>query len=189
MVFDAMLIALFVVLSLLNVRIGNVFKIGFSSFATIVAAVLLGPADGFIVGFAGEFLEQMLTYGLTPTTILYLLGPGARGLVLGAMLIAFSKGRTPLQTALDKKHPQILVSALLLSSFAQTVLNTLANYVDSKLYGWYSFEVVFGSFLARTVLGFLQTFVFAGLAIAVLHALRNSKLVPFPQPKKTSATV
>lgn len=180
MVFDAMLVALFVVLSFLNVRIGNVFKIGLSSFATIMAAILLGPVDGFLVGCIGEFLEQLLTYGLTPTTVLYLIGPGARGLVLGLVLLLFAHGTSAYITALDRKRPYALGTALILSSFAQTMLNTLANYVDSKLFGWYSPEIVFGSLAARTIVGFAQTFVFAGLAVTVLHALRNSRFIPYP---------
>ena len=186
MVFDAMLIALFVVLSFLNVRIGNVFKIGFSSFATIVAAILLGPVDGFLVGFAGEFLEQILTYGLTPTTILYMIGPGARGLVLGLVLLLFSRDSVPYLTALDRKRPYIPAAALLLSSFAQTMLNTLANYVDARMFGWYSPEIIFGSMAARIVVGFAQTFIFAGLAITVLHVLRNSHFIPYPVQGKTT---
>lgn len=184
MVFDAVLIALFVVLSFLNVRIGNVFKIGFSGFATIMAAILLGPADGFLVGFIGEFLEQLLTYGLTPTTILYMIGPGMRGLVLGLVLLLFARGMTPYQAALDRKRPYVLIIALVLSSLTQTLLNTLANYVDSKMFGWYSPEIIFGSLTARIFVGIAQTFVFAGLAVAVLHALRNARFMPYPASVK-----
>ena len=119
-------------------------------------------------------------FWLTPTTVLYLIGPGARGLVLGLVLLLFAHGTSAYITALDRKRPYALGTALILSSFAQTMLNTLANYVDSKLFGWYSPEIVFGSLAARTIVGFAQTFVFAGLAVTVLHALRNSRFIPYP---------
>ena len=58
-------------------------KITVDSLPILVAALLLGPLDGLAVGLIGSFLNQMLTYGLTVTTVLWILPAGIRGLVVG----------------------------------------------------------------------------------------------------------
>ena len=47
------------------------------------AALLFGPVDAVIVAMVGEFFKQLLTYGVTYTTVLYLIPPALRGLVVG----------------------------------------------------------------------------------------------------------
>ena len=60
-------------------------KLTFASLPGILAAMLFGPIDGFIVGFLGAFLEQMLHFGFTPTTLLWILPPAIRGLLIGQL--------------------------------------------------------------------------------------------------------
>ena len=59
LVIDALLVALFFVLSMFAVEIAGV-KITFVSLPTVVCALLYGPVDACIVGLLGAFLEQML---------------------------------------------------------------------------------------------------------------------------------
>lgn len=82
MVTVAMLIAMYVVLSLFSINLGNM-KITLDSLPIIVGAALLGPLDGFLIGFFGSFLNQLLTFGLTPTTILWVIPAAVRGLLIG----------------------------------------------------------------------------------------------------------
>ena len=67
---DAMLAAMYVCLSYVSLSIGNSMKITLDSLPILVAALLLGPLDGLAVGLTGSFLSQLLTYGLSATTIL-----------------------------------------------------------------------------------------------------------------------
>ena len=96
LVLNAVLIALYVVLSFLKIPIGNLLRVNMASFAVVVSAVAFSPIDGLWVGFLGEFLAQILgPYGLTPTTVLWALPEGARGLLLGfAMVLLLKKGLT-----------------------------------------------------------------------------------------------
>ena len=54
----AMLIAMYVVLSLFSINLGNM-KITLDSLPIIVGAALLGPLDGFLIGFFGSFLNHV----------------------------------------------------------------------------------------------------------------------------------
>ena len=89
-VIDALLISLFFVLSLFSVEIGGV-KITFVSLPTVVCAMLYDPVDACIVGFLGAFLEQMMKYGFTATTLLWLVPAAIRGLVIGLGVVLFRK--------------------------------------------------------------------------------------------------
>ena len=61
----------------------EILKITLDSLPIIVGAALLGPLDGFLIGFFGSFLNQLLTFGLTPTTIIWVLPAAIRGLLIG----------------------------------------------------------------------------------------------------------
>ena len=45
--------------------------------------MLYGPVGGLLVGLLGAFMGQLLTYGVTATTILWILPQAARGLLVG----------------------------------------------------------------------------------------------------------
>lgn len=49
----------------------------------LLEQLYLGPLDGFLIGFFGSFLNQLLTFGLTPTTILWVIPAAVRGLLIG----------------------------------------------------------------------------------------------------------
>ena len=70
----AMMIAIYIVLSILTpIRIIN-FKFTFEAFPILVAGLLMGPIDGMITGAVGSFIYQLFFsgYGITPTTILWI---------------------------------------------------------------------------------------------------------------------
>lgn len=60
--------ALYFVMSLLTIRAGNI-RISFASLVTVVMAYLCGPTMAAISVFIGEFLGQLLNYGIGVTTI------------------------------------------------------------------------------------------------------------------------
>ena len=76
----SVLAALYVPLSIfVAVQMGNV-RISFGSLPVVVSALLLGPVEAVAVAMVGEFFKQLLTYGITATTVLYLIPPAPAGI-------------------------------------------------------------------------------------------------------------
>lgn len=68
----AILIAVYVLLSMtLVIRTGN-WKLTFVALPVIIASLSLGTGSGCAVALIGEFLSQMLTFGLMHTTIIWI---------------------------------------------------------------------------------------------------------------------
>ena len=162
MVTVAMLIAMYVVLSLFSINLGNM-KITLDSLPIIVGAALLGPLDGFLIGFFGSFLNQLLTFGLTPTTILWVIPAAVRGLLIGLYAKHCHFDMSFLQIQL------ITISTALIV----TVLNTGTLYLDSKIYGYYSFAFVFGAVIPRIFTGILTAFVFGSILPYIVKPVKR----------------
>lgn len=157
---DGILIALFFLLSMLSIEIGGV-KLTFDAFPVLIAAVLFGPVDGFLVGLLGAFLEQMVHFGFTATTALWILPPAIRGLVLG-----FGLRRA--------KLPSIRYFAVnLLAALVVSCGNTAVFYLDSKLFGYYQYALIFGVFFLRIASSLLIGALLAAIALPVFHALKK----------------
>lgn len=175
LVLDAVLIALYVLLGLFKIPIGNMLRINLASFAVIICAVSFGPVDGLIVGFLGEFLSQVLgPYGMTPTTALWALPEAFRGLSLGLVMLALRKG---LLTKRSVKYFVWYLIACVVTGVAASLLNTWALYVDSKMFGYYSYYMVFGVLLVRLSLAVGMSGLFGYVALPIVSALRRNKLI------------
>lgn len=154
----AMLIAVYTVLSTYaSVSLGNI-RFTFEALPVLLAAALYGPAPAVTVGALGSFLNQLLTYGLTPTTLLWILPHAAGGAVAGLMC---RKGRP-------------LILAACASALTVTLLNTLAMYVDSRMYGYYSAYYVFGALLYRLLGGIVTGMLFSQLLPPVLRRVSRA---------------
>lgn len=162
LVLDAMLVAMYVLLSLFSIPLGNM-KITLEALPVLVGALLFGPIDGLLVGFMGSLLNQMLTYGFTVTTLLWVLPHAASGLAVG--LYAKRRG-----FALDYRRVILITIA---SALLVTALNTLAMYVDSKIFGYFSVAFVFGALGLRILAGILTAVAFTAILPTLLHAVRR----------------
>ena len=171
---DAMLIALYVLLGFAKIPIGNILRINLASFAVVVCAVAFSPIDGFVVGFMGEFLSQILgPYGMTPTTALWALPEAARGLSLGLiMMLCFKK-----QPITDGKPLFWFLVASVATGILASLLNTFALYVDSKMFGYYSEYMVFGVLLVRLGIAVAMSGAFGYITRFIVSALRRNKFV------------
>lgn len=178
LVLDAVLVALYVVLGFVKIPIGNMLRINFAAFAVVICAVAFSPIDGLVVGFLGEFLSQILgPYGLTPTTLLWALPLGVQGLLLGlAMVLLARKGFTPGNMKQSKAFIWYLV-ACVIAGLVSSLLNTLALYVDSKMYGYYNYYMVFGVLLVRLGLSAVMSIMFGTITLPVVSALRRNKII------------
>ena len=161
----AMLIAVYSVLSFLTpIKLAN-FKFTFEAFPILVASLLLGPVDGLIVGGVGSFIYQLLFsgYGITATTILWIIPHAISGFVVGL----YAKSRK--QNLNFKK----IVFISIISSLLVTILNVLALYIDSKIYGYYSFALVFGNLLFKIIAGIMLAIVYSGVLPKLINFLKK----------------
>ena len=158
---DAMLAAMFVVLSLFSINLPGM-KITLDSLPILVGAALLGPIDGLAVGLIGSFLNQMITYGFTATTLLWIIPAGLRGLLVGLYAKRHGFDMTLRQTVF------ITVATALLT----TALNTLVLYIDSWVYG-YSYAATLPAVVLRILAGILTAVLFSLILPTILKVLRR----------------
>ncbi len=173
---DAVLIAMFFGLSLLSVQLGGI-KITFASLPTIICAMLFGPIDGFLVGFLGAFLEQMLKFGFTATTMLWILPPAIRGLFIGLCAVLLRKHMS-VDSILQTKRPYVYFIFCILSGIIVSTLNTLVFYVDAKIYHYYEYHMIFGVFWIRIASGIVSSLLMALVALPVVAALKRANFIP-----------
>ncbi len=138
---DAMLAAMCAVLGYLSLNFGNL-KFTFESFPVHIGALLFGPADGMIIGGAGTLIYQLLQYGVTVTTPLWILPYVLCGLCTGWCA---KKGGFSLGT----RQTLLLV---VLNELMITALNTVALYIDSKIFHYYTPSFITGVLGLRLVI-------------------------------------
>lgn len=172
---NAVMIALYFALSMLAIPMGGL-KLTFEHLPIIITALLFGPLDALLVGGLGELINQMMTYGFTPTTILWMTPAMFRGLSmgLGARFLGKYMG---LNALLEKKAPVAFMAACVISGLICSTLNTFTLYVDSKMFGYYSYAMVFGVFWIRMAASAVSSVVMAIAAKPVVVALRKAKIV------------
>ena len=164
MVTIAMLIAVYVVLSLVGTLNLWWIRISVDSLPIILGALLYGPVGGLLVGLLGSLMNQLITYGLTATTVLWVIPAAARGLMIGA----YAK----------KCHFELsgakIVGVLCVTAVVVTALNTGAMYLDSVINGYYSYAYVFGGVITRVIAGVATALVMSFVAPPVVGMLDRS---------------
>ena len=158
-----MLAALYLALNMVGFRAWS-FHITFASLPVVVGGLLFGPLEGMLIAAIGEFFNQTLSYGVTPTTVLWIIPPAVRGLLIG--LYAKRCGY-----ALSRRQ---LVGVLIVTSLVVTLLNTGAIYLDSVIYGYYTYAYVFGKVGIRIVSGAVTAVAMAFVTPPVLDMLKRS---------------
>ena len=159
---NALLVAMCAVLGYLAVDT-NIVKASFESLPVLVSALLFGPVDGMLVGGFGSFIYQLLRYGVSVTTVLWMLPCIASGLVvgLGAKIGKFSLGRK--QTAL----------LVVVSEFVFLALNTFTIFVDSKIYGYYFPGIVMGALGIRLVICVVKAVAYGAILPVLIKPLQK----------------
>ena len=148
----AILAALYFIFDMISIKAGP-FKLSVSGLPIIIVALFYGPIDAMIVGFTGAFLGQLLSYGFTPTTLLWCLPAVARGLFVGLLTRKLSV----------KDEPIKLVLIIIVSSLLVTTINTIVMYIDSVIYDYYSHAYIFGALLYRYIAGILTAIIYSAL--------------------------
>lgn len=161
---NGILVALYIILAtFIAIRFGNI-RITLGSLPVVLAAMLYGPTIASIVGTCGELGVQLLTYGLSYTTPLWLIPSAARGVLLG---LAFRYG-----WATGRKF----YAANILVAIVVTLLNTLVIYLDSVILGYFSWVYVFSSFAIRIISGIITAIAVSTVAIIIQRRLKGKGL-------------
>ncbi len=150
---NGVMAALVIVLGFLSIRIGNIMKITFEDLPIMFSAMMFGPVDAVAVAFVGIFLYQLLSYGITATTALWVLPFVVAALVVGGVAKKSDFRNTDRQIFLLCVVGQLLIWSL----------NTVAIYADSKIYGYYYPTIVTGMLAIR-----LAVAVAKGVALGLL---------------------
>ena len=162
MVTIAMLIAVYVVLSLVGTLNLWWIRISVDSLPIILGALLY--VGGLLVGLLGSLMNQLITYGLTATTVLWVIPAAVRGLMIGAYA---KKCHFELSSAK-------IVGVLCVTAVVVTALNTGAMYLDSVINGYYNYAYVFGGVITRVIAGVATALVMSFVAPPVVGMLDSS---------------
>ncbi len=151
---DAMLTALYFALSYFSIPIGGI-EISLASFPVVLSALVFGPLDSAFVALLGEFLDQVLKYGVTLTTAFWIIPPMLRGLTIGLFAFFFAKRGRRLE---ENLFAYILVA--ILGAFLTSGGNTLASYLDSLVYD-YPLALVYVMMAIRFAVGMITAIIIA----------------------------
>ncbi len=157
-----MLTAMYIVLSLVGTLNLGGMKITLDSLPILVGAVLFGPLEGFLIGALGSFTNQMLTYGFTATTLLWILPAALRGLLVGLYAKHHHFEMTKFQTQFITITTAILVTAI----------NTAVMYIDAIIYQ-YSYAYISALIIPRIIAGIVTAVVFAAILPMIIKQLRE----------------
>lgn len=160
--FNAVMAALFVVLGMLSVPVANDYKITFAPLPIVIAAMCYGPVSGMTVGLVGAFAEQLLTYGISATTALWVLPAGVRGLFVGLLFYAFDK----------KLEQKCVLPTVIIPGLVVTALNTVVTYIDSKIYS-YTFIAAVPTLLIKTVLSIVTSVIISVVSVPIIKTLKK----------------
>ena len=163
--FTGVLIGIFVVLgSYLSINAYNI-KITFQNLPLFIGAILYGPIEGFIIGFIGMLICQLLSpYGFTYTTFLWCMPQATAGAILGFVVKKYN-------IKVDNS-PRFWILIIIMHLII-TVLNTIVIYMDSKIMGYYSFVYVFGSFVVRVLTSMVVGVIYACILPIMIRIIKS----------------
>lgn len=153
---DAMLAAMCAVLGYLAIDTGTI-KVTFESLPILLGAVLFGPIDGLLIGGVGTGIYQLLRYGVSVTTVLWMLPYMLCGFLVGLYAKKKEFSMTKAETVFIVVFNELLI----------TVLNSGVLFADSKIYGYYFKGLIAGSLMLRLVICVVKAVVF-GLVLPML---------------------
>ena len=161
----SLLIAIFVVIGkFLTIDLGTI-KLTAKSLPIYVGAIALGPFEGAITGLIGELLLQITgQYGFTATTLFWVMPYTIVGAICG---VVFENKIIKLNGGI--KYWVFIISLQILLTF----LNTLVIFIDSMIFGYYSFVYVFGSLIIRLMSSILVGIIYAIVLPFIVDAIKK----------------
>ena len=163
---DAMLAAMCAVLGYISLDFISM-KITFESVPILIGALLFGPLDGAAIGLIGTLIYQLLRYGVSTTTLLWILPYVLCGLLVGWYASAH-------RFELTQKQMLFIV---VVAELMVTLLNTGVIFVDSKIYGYYTPALITGSLALRLVICVGKAVAYAFALLPLLNAVRKRRMI------------
>ena len=168
---DGMMTALYIGLTFLKIRLGNV-QISFAALPLCFATLVSGLPDGLIVALLGSFLEQLTSgYGLGPTTVFWIVPHLLRVLVL--FLFDYISRRHG-KALYDR--PVLYFAGMIVSALFLTLANTLAMYLDSLVIG-YAIEIVLVETIIRLAVSLASSIIVALILLPVIKTLKKNGMM------------
>ena len=181
MCMDGMLVGIFVVLAKLTIKAGPI-HIAFSGLTVVFATCYFGMADGLIVALLGETVIQLTSsYGIGPTTPLWLWSPSFRALILGLFDLPFRKKGDHIDT-----HLVFYGIASLIAGLFVTLVNAGVEFLDAWIIG-YSFAVTLPILGLRIVSSIVSCAAVAILSIPLLRTIRSTQGDPLKMASRQKA--
>lgn len=162
LVTNAMLAAVCAVLGYYSLNLGNL-KFTFESLPVHIGALLFGPVDGMIIGGVGTLIYQLLRFGVTATTALWILPYMLCGLLVGGV----AKRQN---FALSGRQVIVLT---VVGELMITMLNTGALYIDSHIYGYYTPTFIIGVLGLRLVICVVKAVAYGAVLPGILKPVRH----------------
>lgn len=164
-VYISLLVAIFVVIGkFLTIDLGTI-KLTIKSLPIYVGAIVLGPFEGAFVGLLGELLVQLTgQYGFTATTLFWTMPYVVVGAICG---VAFENKIIKINGGI--KYWVFIISLQMLLTF----LNTLVIFIDSMIFGYYSFVYVFGSLIVRLMSSILVGIIYSIVLPFMINAIKK----------------
>ena len=124
----------------------------------IIALLLL------IAVLLGAFFAQLLSYGLSVTTVLWILPAAFRGFFVGSFAKLLG----------EKFKGKVMLFVIVASSLLVTALNTGVMAADALIYGYYSHAYVFGALIFRIISGVITAVLYTVVVPELLKYLRQA---------------
>ena len=156
-----MLAALCAVLGCFSFDTGNL-KFSIENLPIVFGAICFGAPDGLLIALTGSFISQLIMYGLSATTFIWMLP-----LIAAAAFAGLFRAKA------SEYNSRSIVFQVIASELVLIVLNTAALYADSKIYGYYSAVFVFGSIPWRLVVSVIRSLVYILILPPLLRAVRK----------------
>lgn len=139
-------------------------KITFESFPVIIAGLMFGPLGGMVTGGIGTFIYQILRYGFSVTTPIWILPY----IVCGAFAGYFAR-----RGGFDLSRRQIIAVSVG-SELLVTAINTFGIYIDSHIYGYYYPTIITGLLIPRVAISIAKAVVLALVLPELLKTLKKT---------------
>ena len=169
---DGMLLAVYIILSIITIKITPNFQITFTGLAIILTCVLYGLPDAILVATLGAFVSQLRSvYGLTITTPIWMIPPILRAVVFGAIYELYLKHGIKL----ENKKVLFIIFAIA-AGLVTTAANTGAIFLDAYIYS-YPVQMAIIESAMRFVSSIASSVVIAFICLPIIYALSRASLI------------
>ena len=162
LVINAILAAICFVLAYFSLTFVNI-KFTFESIPVHLGALFFGPAAGMAIGGIGTFLYQVLSYGVTVTTVLWIVPYILCGGFVGFVAKWKNFSLTRIQA----------IGLMVTGELIITLMNTGALYIDSQIYGYYHPTLITGVLALRLLICVIKAVAYGLILPELVNTLRR----------------